>query len=389
MLLDVPEDIAHGEHDFDEADFWIDEDTTQIQARRFRPDPQAIERAAALLAKAERPLILAGGGIHVSAACDALQALAERQGIPVAHTMSGKGAIACTHALSAGLFGRYDRIANALIEQSDCLLVVGCKLGEIATKRFQLIPQGKTLIHVEIDPTEIGRTTRAHVALVGDARLALQDLSAALGNGRAALERRAEWLAEVPRRMAEWKAAARERLGSTESPINVGRIFGELNKLLPDDGVLVADGGFATHWGGLMFDTRWRRPPLRARPRLCLDRLRRAGGHQRAARRGARPPRRLGDGRRWLQHEPGRARDGAAARRQLRRHRLQQCRLGLREGAAARRLWRWQLPIIRPKRAGLRRHCSRLRLPRHPRSAIRRSWARRSATASPTPRRQR
>jgi acetolactate synthase I/II/III large subunit len=256
VLLDVPEDIAHGEHDFDEADFWIDEDTTQIQARRFRPDPQAIERAASLLAKAERPLILAGGGVHVSTACEALQALAEGQGIPVAHTMSGKGAIACTHALSAGLFGRYDRIANGLIEQSDCLLVVGCKLGEIATRRFQLIPQGKTLIHLEIDPTEIGRTTRAHVALVGDARLALQDLSAALGNGRAAVERRAGWLAEVPRRMAEWKASARERLESSESPINVGRIFGELNKLLPDDGVLVADGGFAAHWGGLMFDTR-------------------------------------------------------------------------------------------------------------------------------------
>ncbi len=256
VLIDVPEDIAHGEHDFDEADFWIDHDTTQIQARRYRPDPRAIEQAAALLAKAERPLILAGGGVHVSQACEALQTLAERQGIPVAHTMSGKGAIACTHALSAGLFGRYDRIANGLIERSDCLLVVGCKLGEIATKRFQLIPQGRTLIHVEIDPTEIGRTTRAHVGLVGDARLALEDLSAALGNGRAALERRSDWLADVPRLMADWKASARERLESSESPINVGRIFGELNKLLPDDAILVADGGFAAHWGGLMFDTK-------------------------------------------------------------------------------------------------------------------------------------
>jgi acetolactate synthase-1/2/3 large subunit len=176
--------------------------------------------------------------------------------MPVAHTMSGKGAIACTHALSAGLFGRYDRIANGLIEQSDCLLVVGCKLGEIATRRFQLIPSAKTLIHVEIDPTEIGRTTRADVALVGDARLALEDLAAALGDGRAAVARRAGWLAEVPRRMQAWKATARERLESAERPINVGRIFGELNKLLPEDGVLVADGGFAAHWGGLMFDTR-------------------------------------------------------------------------------------------------------------------------------------
>jgi acetolactate synthase I/II/III large subunit len=256
VLIDVPEDVTHGEHDFDEGDFWIDADTTKVQARRFRPDPAELERAAALLAKAERPLILAGGGVHISGATDALLALAEGQGIPVAHTMTGKGSIACTHPLSAGLFGRYDRIANALIERSDCLLVVGCKLGEIATKRFQLIPAGKTLIHLEIEPGEIGRTTRADVPLVGDARLTLADLASVLGDGRAAVARRAEWLAEVPKRMAEWKKSARDRLESTESPINIGRIFGELNKSMPADAVLVADGGFAAHWGGLMFDTK-------------------------------------------------------------------------------------------------------------------------------------
>ena len=119
-------------------------------------------------------------------AYDALFALADAQGIPVAHTMSGKGAISCASDLSAGLFGRYDRIANSLIDDSDCLLVVGCKLGEIATKRFQLIGAGKPLIHLEIDPHEIGRTTRSDVPLVGDARLGLQDLTDALADGAAA-----------------------------------------------------------------------------------------------------------------------------------------------------------------------------------------------------------
>ena len=69
-----------------------------------------------------------GGGIHLSRADEALHAFAEEQSIPVAHTLSGKGAIACTHALSAGLFSRYSRIANDLIEGSDCLIVVGSKL---------------------------------------------------------------------------------------------------------------------------------------------------------------------------------------------------------------------------------------------------------------------
>src|SRR5262249_33565188 len=138
-------------------------------------------------------------------------AFAESFGVPVAHTMSGKGAIACSHSHSAGLFGRYDRIANALIGAADCLIVVGCKLGEIATKRFALIPPGKPVIHIEIEPTEIGRTTRTDVALAGDAKLTLKDLAAALGNGKAAAERRAGYIAELPQRMGEWRKGAADR----------------------------------------------------------------------------------------------------------------------------------------------------------------------------------
>jgi len=256
VLLDVPEDIAHGEFDFDASDFWIDPATLKAQARRFRPPASDLERAAAMLAKAERPIILAGGGIHISEAYEALGALAEGQGIPVAHTMSGKGGIACTSPLSAGLFGRYDRIANEMIAQSDCLLVVGCKLGEIATKRFSLIPPGKPLIHVEIDPHEIGRTTRTDIALVGDARTTLEDLVAALDDGGKTARGREGYLATVPVKMAEWRKGAADRLESTETPINVGRLMGELNKIMPEDGIVVADGGFAGHWGGLMFDTK-------------------------------------------------------------------------------------------------------------------------------------
>ncbi|TQF77982.1 thiamine pyrophosphate-binding protein [Elioraea sp. Yellowstone] len=256
VLIEVPEDVAHGEHDFDAAEFWLDPGTLKAQARRTRPDPDLLAAAGRLLAEADRPLILAGGGVHLSEAYDALRTLAEAEGIPVAHTMSGKGAIPCTHALSAGLFGRYDRIANALIAESDCLLVVGCKLGEIATKRFALIPPGKRLIHVDILPEEIGRTTRADVALAADARLALADLAAFLGDGAGRLRRRAEWVASVPKRMARWREGARERLESTERPINVGRLMGALNRVLPADAVLVADGGFAAHWGGLFFDTK-------------------------------------------------------------------------------------------------------------------------------------
>jgi acetolactate synthase-1/2/3 large subunit len=257
VLLDVPEDVCHGEHDFTAEDFAIDPSTLSVPARRIRPDRADISRAAALIARAKRPLILVGGGIHLSAGYDALLGFAEAQSIPVAHTMSGKGGIACTHPLSVGLFGRYSRIANELIEASDCLVVVGCKLGEIATKRYVLPPESIPLIHLDIVAEEIGRCRAADVALWGDARAGLEDLAEALG-GEAKRSRvaRADYVAEIPSRMVSWRDEAAARLHSEERPIHMARLCTELNKALPADSILVADGGFAGHWTGLLYDTK-------------------------------------------------------------------------------------------------------------------------------------
>src|SRR5262249_45768985 len=210
-------------------DFAIAPTTLTAPARRSRPDRADIARAAALIARAKRPLILAGGGIHLSAGYEALLALAEAQSIPVAHTMSGKGGIACTHPLSVGPFGPYSRIANELIEAADCLLVVGCKLGEIATKRYALPPETVPLIHLDILAEEIGRCRPAAVALWGDARAGLEDLGEALADeARRARDARAGYVAEIPTRMAVWREEAAPRLDSTERPIHMARPCREL-----------------------------------------------------------------------------------------------------------------------------------------------------------------
>jgi len=257
QLVDVPEDICHEDYEFTADDFWVDPATTRIPARRIRPTADDSARAAEMIGKAKRPLVLAGGGIHLSAAWDSLQNFAEALNIPVAHTMSGKGCIPCVHELSAGLFGRYSRIANDLIESADCFLVVGCKLGEIATKRYALLPREVPLIHLDVLEEELGRTTRAELALWSDAGAGLDDILAAVGDDAARQKAaRADYVAEIPPRMATWREEAADRLLSTERPVHMARLVQTLNDIMPADSVLVADGGFAGHWTGLLYDTK-------------------------------------------------------------------------------------------------------------------------------------
>lgn len=257
VAIDVPEDIAHATHEFALDSFTAAGVSATVPALRCRAEAGALSKAAALLVKAARPIILAGGGVHISGATEVLTAFARASGIPVAHTLTGKGAIPCTDPLSAGLFGRYDRIANDLIERADVILVVGCKLGEIATKRYVLPPPGATVIHLDSSAEEFDRTLNPTLRLWSDVREGVSDLQAALaGEVDAMRQRLAPYGKEVVSAMAAWRVTASERLESKETPINMGRVLGELNKILPEDAILVADGGFAAHWGGLLYDTK-------------------------------------------------------------------------------------------------------------------------------------
>ncbi|MCD8138307.1 MAG: thiamine pyrophosphate-binding protein [Planctomycetaceae bacterium] len=256
VLLDIPEDVMHGEYTFPADDFYINPRTTAIPALRVRPAARDVQAAAALLARARRPIILAGGGVHLSGAYDQLGAFAREFAIPVATTMSGKGAVACVDAIAVGVFGRYSRIANDLLEQADCVVSLGCKLGEIASKRYEYPKKGIPLIHLDIVAEEIERWAPAEVALWGDVGESLADIAEALRPLTGGAVTRPEYFAEIAERKAKWFETARLRYESEEEPINMGRMLGELNKFMPEDSVLIADGGFAAHWGALLYDTK-------------------------------------------------------------------------------------------------------------------------------------
>lgn len=257
VVIDVPEDVCHAQCSFSSIDFYADRRATRVPAYRTRPDGNDIEAAARLLTASERPVLLAGGGVHLSSAYETLRDFAEGLAVPVAHTMSGKGALACTHQLSVGLFGRYSRIANDLIGKSDCLIAAGCKLGEIATKRYQLLPAQVPLVHLDIMAEEIGRTAHPTVALWADVQAGLEDLLSALSDEAPRLrDARAAYGGEVARHKEAWRKSSMPRLTSDERPINVARLCYELNRAMPPDSILVADGGFAGHWSALFYDTK-------------------------------------------------------------------------------------------------------------------------------------
>ena len=135
--------------------------------------------------------------------------------------------------------------------------MIGCKLGEIATKRYSLIPADTPLVHLDILSDEFARVVTPAVSMWADAREGIMDLHAAL-DARAERLRteRADYVGDVATRMAAWREQVQARLGSDEVPINMARLMNELNIAMPAKSWLVADGGFAAHWGGLLHDTK-------------------------------------------------------------------------------------------------------------------------------------
>ncbi len=253
--LNVRENVFHATAEFADDAFFAHPGTEVVGGRRTRPAAEAIDEALALLREAERPVAIAGGGVHLSGAYDEVEAFVERTRIPLATTISGKGALAETHELSVGLCGRYSRSANELIDEADLLIVIASKLGEIATNRWAMIRPGTKIIQIDVDAEELGHYYSPTVPIWADAREALRDLGEALDGERGALPGATpERLEQIAAGKRAWQETAAENYASEESPVNVARLIAELRKVLPDEGIIVADGGFAAHWSALLYD---------------------------------------------------------------------------------------------------------------------------------------
>jgi acetolactate synthase-1/2/3 large subunit len=242
--IGLPYDVQTGP--VDDAEIWGQPEHGRAPAWRSAPAADDVERAADLIAGARRPVFLVGGGVIAADACEALRALAERLDAPVCTTVSGKGAIAETHPLAAGVVGSNGGVlaTRAVIDAADVVVIVACRAGSTSTEHWRHPVVGTEIVHLDVDPAAIAVNYPTEVALVGDARLGLEALDAAVADRlRAAPERDGAGRAAVAEaKHLKW-TAFRALAASDERPIRPERLIAELRAALPADAIVVADPG--------------------------------------------------------------------------------------------------------------------------------------------------
>jgi acetolactate synthase I/II/III large subunit len=245
----------HAEMAMVEADLEVHVEERFRTVPPFRPaaeEPQ-VEEAIKLLRAAERPMIVAGGGVAWSAAQNEVVALAEKFSIPVATSLNGKGTILDTHPLSVGVVGTYSRTcANRAVAESDLVFFIGSRTGGQVTARWQIPRPGTPVIHLDIDAREIGRNYPAQVALLGDVRTVLGQLLGRVAPG--ASETHSWWIGRVKTLVEEWRNSVSAQLNSEAVPMRPERVCRDITRALPEGAVLVCDTGHSGIWAGTLID---------------------------------------------------------------------------------------------------------------------------------------
>src|SRR5215467_12178168 len=228
---------------------------SRVPPFRPAPDQETVRAALAALVAAERPVIVAGGGVRASGAQAEVVALAEALNIPVATSLNGKDAIAGVHPLSVGVCGTYSReSANRVVNRADLVCFIGSETGGMTT-HFWAVPEiGRPAIQIDIDAEALGRNYPLAACVNGDAKVTLAMMLKAADRVSAA--KRKPWVAEAQKICDEWRQKYKSALTSDAVPIRPERLCHELSQHVPDDAIVVVDTGHAGMWMGGMYDLR-------------------------------------------------------------------------------------------------------------------------------------
>jgi acetolactate synthase-1/2/3 large subunit len=216
-------------------------------AYRTRGSATVLDQLAAHLIAAERPVIVAGGGVNHSQANTGVLALAERLGAPVVTTISGQGTMPDEHALALGVVGDngFHPHAHRAVEEADVLLYVGCKMGSVSTISWTLpSPRpGRKILQIDLDPTVLANNFENTLSVAGDARLVLEDLLQLVPK---AAKAQSAWVQVLNLARARFWRESEAQLLSDAVPLKAQRVVHELNRRLPSPSIVISDAGTPT-----------------------------------------------------------------------------------------------------------------------------------------------
>ena len=244
---------SHGHVVEEEGDLELIVEAPFLQYPAFRPEPEGdrVREAARVLTGAQRPVIVAGGGVTASQAASEVMELAERLSIPVATSLNGKGTIPDDHPLSVGVMGTYSRwCANRAVFEADLVFFIGSHTGSQVTNNWRIPAIGTPVIQLDIDPQELGRNYPNTVSLLGDAKVTLRRLLEVLTPEAP----KTEWVQRVQQLVHGWREEVAPMRDSEAIPMRPERICKEITEFLPPDAVVVADTGHSGIWTGTMID---------------------------------------------------------------------------------------------------------------------------------------
>lgn len=248
VLIDIPKDVQQQVKKIEFPEY--------IKVRGYNPivdpDLSEINRACEMLLKAEKPIIMAGGGVILSGAFSELQALAELLTIPVVTTFKGKGAFPENHELALGPIGMHGHPeANKMVIEADCILAVGARFSDRTVGRFDEFGKDINVIHMDVDPAEIGKNKTVNAAVIGDVKSSLRTLIKMIPKNFRNNEELAKLWIDRKKELVTYYS---DTIKDYAREITAKKALKKLREILPAEGIVTTEVGQCQMWASLHFD---------------------------------------------------------------------------------------------------------------------------------------
>ncbi|MCL4424518.1 MAG: thiamine pyrophosphate-binding protein [Firmicutes bacterium] len=241
VYLEIPRDILEVEVDAAQVEF------QQFYRSTSAPvgNPDDVERAARMIESAQRPLIVAGGGVWWAQAQAELKSFVEKSRIPIFTRNAARGIISDAHPLAMGIAASASPVFRQAINQADLVIVIGTRTGYTLSR--EVLPKTLDIIRIDIDPAQLTDQLDVKLGIVGDARLVLRQLTEAVGTGD-----RSAWIQTLRGIKSGLLSLLMPMARSNQRPIHPLRLMSEIISHIDQDTIVVIDGGDAARWGNLM-----------------------------------------------------------------------------------------------------------------------------------------